>query len=199
MKRAVITTKIQKIALGCIFLVHASLFAQCAEIVASDLALYRLLKIIRANVNDAELACGKDFSGAARFADEALVLLNQIVLGLNTEHFACNPEIGYLFVSMCNRLKGVDFGRIEPYLVRSQYRRINRFNEYVSSYCLSNKDLLSKDELDLFDKITKFNQLVMFFLLNEDYFDVGMIDTLVDVIRRPWEFISKPNFLTEAE
>lgn len=244
MKHILMTTKMQRILWGMIFLMLASLSVTSVQatlselsdipgerssdshefrvggkanprkkIVVSTLSMYQLLVTIQSNINgflkeilikddadhvDAEEVERKqNLSLAARFAADAITLLDKIVFDLNRQCFSYNPEIEYHFIKMCNTLKDVEFASIEPYQIRAQLEQVKQFDQYLKLYCLSRKDFLNKADMDLFNKITKFNEMLMLCLLNEDYFEIGFIDTCLDyTLHRPWELMCEHPYVT---
>ena len=79
---------------------------------------------------------------------------------------------------------------VHPWNLRCQLQGVKQFNQYLMNYCISRKDFLEVEDLKLFDKITKFNQILMLCILRDEYFDVGIDDKFIDTcFHRPMEFI----------
>ncbi len=98
---------------------------------------------------------------------------------------------------MCNCLKEVELGEIESRHVRLLEKEVKKFNQYITLYCISRKDFLSQGDLSLFNKLSKFNQILILSLLRDDYFDIGFFSTLSDlVIHQPMEFAADHPWLT---
>lgn len=184
------------------------------EIVVSDLCLNQLLETIQANINSFlkeilikdettvkphDIERKQNLSLAVRFAAEAITLLEDIVYDLNMQCFSYNPEIEYHFIKMCNILKDVEFASIEPYQIRAQLEQVKQFDQYLKLYCLSRKDFLNRPDMDLFNKITKFNEMLMLCLLNEEYFQISFFDRCLDyAVHRPWELMCEYPYQTAA-
>lgn len=185
--------------------------------IAPDLCLHNLLSIIQSNIKNilSKQIDPKDVNGlehkqdlvlAAQIAGDAVRLLEQIIFELNEQCFVYNPEIEYRFIRMCNTLRDVDFQAMEPHSLRTQYENTKVFDQYLKLYCLNRKDFLNIEDKKLFDKITKFNQMLMLrdhngsnVLLNEDYFQISYFDTFTDyAVYRPWEFACEHPYLTAA-
>jgi len=176
-------------------------------IVLANLSLYKLLDLIRFNIDhvlhddvgniNTDGKKGKELFTALGVADEALRLMGAIVDDLNAGSFSYNPEIEYQFLKVCNFLKDVDLTEIEPSHIRALKDHVKKLNHYVTLYCLSRKEFLRKEDLELFNKMSKFNQILTLCLLNEDYLDIDFIDKALDVmIYRPLEVMSDHPYIT---
>jgi len=186
---------------------NTSLVRQLAKkkIVSGNLALYKILIGIKSNVNRMLLELlpqgntNQDIENsllsAASIIGEAIKLIDQIIDDLNSQCFFANPEIEYRFVNMCNFL--ADVTSVKSRHIRLLSEKVKQFNEYVTIYCINRKDFLERRDLELFNKITKFNQILVLCLLREEYFDIDFFDSLTDyMVYQPWEFVCKHKVLT---
>ena len=177
-------------------------------ITLSDLHLYKILLNVKNNIdrlvsdvvaenNEQENEELKAFLSARDLTQDALVLFEQIVTDLNDACFSYNPELEYRFVKMCNHLRDVEIDDFRPHHIRSLEKEVKKFNQYITLYCISRKDFLAKEDLSLFNTLSKFNQILILALLREDYFDIGVMATLADwFVHQPVEFVSDHPILT---
>jgi hypothetical protein len=168
--------------------------------IASDLYVYTVLVAVRTHIAEylktadieSVTAKSKVFLAASELTDEAINLLGQIVDDLNAHCFAYNPEIECRFIKMCNMLKDIEVESIAPHHIRQFAAQVKQFNQYLTLYCLSRKDFLAKEDLELSSKMSKFNQILMFILSNDNFFNIGFFSTLVDFsVYRPMELVRK--------
>ncbi len=177
------------------------------KIILSELHLHKLLTIIKTNVQDLlkEFLMNKDddsemqkaLFAASRLSEEALILMDDVVTELNANRCMYNPEIEYRFLKICTRLKDVPIGTIKPRHLRDLSSQLKEFNQFVTFYCLNRRDFLGSEDLAFFNKLTRFNHILLFCLLNEDYLGIDFFDSATDwVVFRPWEFACRHKVLT---
>lgn len=119
-----------------------------------------------------------------------ITLFDNIVDDFNRGALATNQEIKYKFVNMCNYLKLIE--DVQPRHLRMLKKQIQKFDDYVKKFCLRRKKYLTQQDLDLFNRITQFNQFMSEGLLKADYLDIDGYDQCVDwFIYRPWEFVKE--------
>jgi len=125
----------------------------------------------------------------------AVLLMEEIVDGINKEIFFFNPQMEYKFINICNFLKGTN--TITLSLLRSFKEKIRNFDRYIEHYCLKKREVIEKKELDLLNKMTYCNDLLLNNLLKDEYLSISLLDHVTDVlIYRPMEFIAAHKLLT---
>lgn len=178
-------------------------------VVLDKLHLYKILCVIKENTDKQLKAILADenhdseqkqiFLSASHLVDEAVNLLNIITEKLNTK----NPSLlysggtKYRFIKMCNALQHVDVKALEPRHLRQQHEAIKQFDQYITLYVGSRKFFLNAEDKVFLDTLTKFNQIMLLYLLKDDYFDIGFLDSIADyTIYQPWEFMCRHPKLT---
>ena len=175
-------------------------------IVVSELNLYKLLYAASKNIDEVvkDSLVKQDDSGdqskafliALDLVNEAMQLMEQVVAAINKQAFSFNPDIEYHFLKVCNYPKDVDMEDLAPRHIRDVRQRVKKFNQYVTLYCINHKNFLGEEDLALFNKILRFNHILLLCILREDYFDISILSLLMDtIVFQPWEFICKHPYL----
>lgn len=179
----------------------------------NSLHLNKMLNEIRENIAKLLIA-NTGQSGVLRSADEAerqplamveqaIMLLHEIVDGFNNNALGTpenpfkNLRIQYKFVNMCNVLKDVE--HVEPYHLRKLKKKVEAFDKDVQAHCTREKNYLSKVEIEFFNKITQFNQILLIYLLRGEYLDTTLAEEFIDCLyHRPLEFMGDHQWITAA-
>lgn len=169
------------------------------QIKIERLSLYNVLvntkKIISDNYFDENTNSeNNNLSEALSLINQELELLKYIVDGFNHGE---NQYIQARFISLCMYFQGKD--AIEPRHLRAFKNKVEKFNDYVQKYISEQRSFLSKDKIDMCEKIIKFNEILVSSLLNYEYFEIDIFDKIVDwTIHRPIEGAKAHPYITTA-
>jgi hypothetical protein len=139
-------------------------------------------------------------ASSLRIAEGAIISLEDIVAAFNSDDIISQKtkykifEIQYKFINACNLLK--DVKHIEPRHLKKLHNHFEQFDEFVKNYCLSARDFLCHAEVDICNKITKFNHILLSRLLNKNYLKSNFTDVFADYFfYRPFEFVCTHPFI----
>ncbi len=170
-----------------------------------SLHLYKMLnnfreviaqRVLAGSLPDQNESAVRSLLAPLELVEDAIKKMHEIVQTFNSDDFYAhenqnrNLEIQYKFVNACNLLKDVE--KVEPRHLRSLCAKFEIFDQYVRAYCLREKSFLNSGEIDLLNKITQFNQILLLHLLKDEHLNLRFTDGFVDVV-----FYSPLEFITE--
>lgn len=133
--------------------------------------------------------------------EEAIKKIHEIIEAFNSELFYSQDnrykslEILYKFVNTYNFLS--DVGQVEPRHLRMLRVKLEEFDEQVNDYCLREKKFLTAQEIEVFNKITQLNQILLKHLLKDKYLCLDLAHKLADrLFHRPWEVVCEHPWAT---
>lgn len=128
-----------------------------------------------------------------KLVELALQEMKDIVAGLNKGLLASSIEIEYKFVNLCNFLQDK---KITSRALRELREKINEFDLALKTFCKRKKYYLKPEAFELVNKMIRFNHMLNQGVLDDNYFDLSIIDLSLDLIfYRPLEFANKHKFL----
>ena len=121
-------------------------------------------------------------------------LLREIVQGFNRGLLFF---VEYRFISVCNFFSNMD--SIEPRNIRAFKRKLTKFDNFIQNYRLKKKGILDKSEVELYEKIINFDQILLACCLRHDFYNVDLTDEIVDAcFFRPVEWMGDHPIITTA-
>jgi len=153
-------------------------------------ALNALLPLIA--VNDPLVKA--DIAARMEQINDALRLLESIAQGFNAgyqgDHLFYYPEIEYKFINACNLCSDIDETELKPTHIRYLKRKFKSVDNYIKAYIRTRR--IKECDLQLFNTIVRFNQLLTERILDEQYFNVDTYDQVIDFFyHRPLEFFKE--------
>lgn len=176
---------------------------QQKTITLESLPLYKVLRLMQQNLKSISKQAAENMDmesndNDALFAtlmlfSKALTLMKDIVEGCNGQQIEQNPSIVQGFVHMCNFLRE---DSLTPSLVRAHIELVRKFNDKVMRYGVTQSDFLDPVDNVFFRKLTTFNQMVIFALGQDRFFNFGIVRTFIDsILIYPIEWLEKQKWL----
>lgn len=165
------------------------------DINVEDLHIFNILTNAKFILMEKGVGKQKDLGQKSiELVDMQVNLLREIIDGFN-RGLLINVE--FRFLGICNFLKELEI--IAPRNIRAFKRKLIKFDDFIQKYPKSNGNLLTAQEIELCEKIIKFEQMLFNCFLRHDFYDIALTDEFVDLcFFRPVEWVGNHPVISTA-
>lgn len=147
----------------------------------TDLGLASVLQKIKGNIEIETEQGAQDVVLVSKTLD----LLSQIIDGFNKGHLLA---FEYKFLSICRYFKNAN--TVEPRHIRVFRLKIKKLRKHIKRYFAERKNLMSRDEIEMCNKIYQFSLMLSTSLLESEYLGITVADQVLDLVAfRPYELL----------